>query len=336
MIATLVLAVLPTQRECPDCRLHERRAVLCEAHVVEERQALKATRRPLSYGLEEERLEALAILAHLTSAHVNAPSEKVLREIARALEDDSLRVRECAVSILGPPQHALLAMETLLDALSAAQKELKKLEGAEERLLKKRARRVIGRMGEVDVELEENRALQATTVAWRRTLMRQLVSFPDDRVVEALREISRPALEELRSALEIQDVLDRWASLELARSRLPPAMDVNAPLLALGSLGAIAPVLENLSVLENQIGALERSLLVQFMTEGSRILIEFRKRSLVDARNLTLMQIREALSGRDWPEALPDPLDVASLVAWLEASADSRPVHLPGIVSAVW
>src|SRR5262245_35693590 len=128
MLGTILLAWTLQGGACVDCGLlADGRAHLCAVHAEEERKAFDGTRKALASNLESERMSALEILAHLTTAHVNAPSDRVARRIADALKDEFPAVRESAVGLLGRPQHALICMESLLEAIAASEKEMDRL-----------------------------------------------------------------------------------------------------------------------------------------------------------------------------------------------------------------
>lgn len=331
MLVTLFLAATLSQHACADCGLVDRKVRLCATHAEEERVAFNGARKQLASKLAAERIAALESLGRLTRTHVNAPSEKVARGIADALEDESSAVRECAANLLGPPQHALVSMEALLDALSAAEKELR-------HLLKEKKELQVKSWGsglrgtektELETDLRRNERARESCLAWRRIVLARLGLFPDERVVAALCDIVRPVVAAPAEAREIDDITDKVVALREADERLPAAMDVNGTLVRLGNRAAIRTVIVNLTVLQAEVAEFEG-------WSSFRNIAEPLLRRLTEARTRSKEEIGVALSEKNPGRPLPDPFVVPLLLDWLQQNIELFPEHLPGVLSPAW
>jgi hypothetical protein len=339
VLATLFLVATLSCQTCTGCGLVNDKARLCAIHAEEERVALNDTRKQLASKVAAERIAALKTLGGLTRRHANAPSEKVARCIADALGDESSEVRELAVSLLGPPQHALVSMEALLDALSAVEKKLDHLLKEKRELQEKRSTPSLREKDEAKLEAEamRNESARESCLAWRRILLGQLGLFPDDRVVAAVCAISAPTVAGPAKALKIEGTVECWLALHEARKKLPAAMDVNAPLVRLRNREAVRAVITNLTVLQAEIADLEHS-----RSSLSDVLPSVREmenamlRALDEARSRTKEEMAAALAESPPGVPLPDPFVVPMLLDWLQQNLELFPEHLPGVVSPAW
>jgi hypothetical protein len=331
VLGSLFLAAALSQGVCADCGLVKDRVRLCAPHAEAERMAFNGTRKQLASEREEERIAALESLSRLTRTHVNAPSEKVARRIADALRDEFPAVRECAVGLLGPPQHALVSMEALLGALSAAEKELPRLTREKKELQGKLWSSGVRGKEKTELELDLRRSEHAreSLLAWRRIVLARLGHFPDERVVTALREIARPLVSAPARAREIEDITDKVVALRDADERLPEAMDVNGTLVRLGNREAVRTVIVNLTVLQAEIAEFEQW--DSFPHIAKPLL-----RGLEEARIRSKGEIAAALSEKAMQSTLPDPSMVLTFLEWLQQNLELFPEHLPGVSSPAW
>ncbi|MFT5153506.1 MAG: hypothetical protein ACI841_003507 [Planctomycetota bacterium] len=109
----LVLSWHPVDvcKYCQATRVCDKHAKLDEAEI-----------ERLSPGLSSEdardRIEALDEIAALTEEHENAPSKAVAKVLAKALEDDFLRVRDRAAMLISDGQHPEIAVTAMLSVMS--------------------------------------------------------------------------------------------------------------------------------------------------------------------------------------------------------------------------
>ena len=340
MIATLLAAGTLAIQTCASCTLAKDHARLCAPHAEEERAAFARARKALVSKLETERVAALEALSRLTGAHVNAPSEKVARRIADALADESDAVRERAANLLGPPQHALVCLDSLLEALSAAERQMERLRKDEKSLRKKSTgpRPSEKERKQLDADLASNERAQESLLAWRRTVLARLGLFRDERVVSVLRDLARPVIDAPAKARETEDALEAFLELEEAREKLPSAMDLNAPLVRLGNREAVQTVIENLTALQAEVADLERSRssLSGTTVVGLKNMTEARLRQLRESAERTTQEIASALSERASSAPPPERFQPSTLLEWLEKNVESFPERLPGIDSPAW
>jgi hypothetical protein len=315
---------------------------LCAPHLEEERVAFQRLRKPLVAETGAERSAALEALARLTTAHPNAPSEAVARRLAQALEDQDPAVRGRAADLLGPPQNALVALEALLEALSGTEREHLRLDKElRELIVKRRSGRGLSPVGVQELERREGEVAAAleAALAWRKRIVESLGLFPDERVVTSLHDLSQPRLAAFPRARERnarKDVLDAWEAQAEARERLPAAMDVNAPLVRLGSRAALAIVLENLTVLRDELELLSRE--DRSSSDGPpglRPMLEAQLSRLHDARIRTLAEIRAVLAARS-TTPVPERLQLETYLEELRASVASAADALAGVRSPCW
>jgi len=186
VLATLIVAWLSFE-SCSACSTVGRIVKLCEPHAAQERAAL--TREGTRLGSKDAaaRMAALDVLAALTEAHTNAPSARVAERLASALDDGDLGVRSHATSLLGPPQHALVSLDALVDALARIGKEHASLNDEYDELSEK-LRRKLSDKRRVDLlaDLEACDERRTALVQWRLELVDRLATFPDDRAVDAI------------------------------------------------------------------------------------------------------------------------------------------------------
>lgn len=338
VFATLVWIGMCAQ-SCAECTVVQEKVRLCAPHVEEERVTFQRLRKPLAAKTSAERIAALEEIAHLTTSHPNAPSEAVARRLAQALEDEDPAVRTRAVDLLGQAQNALVALEALLETLSATEREHLRLDKELREVVAKR-RSGRGPSGE---ELERREGEISATLdgvlAWRKRILEALGFFPDERVVTALRELSQPRLAAFPKARERnarKDILEVWQAQSEARERLPAAMDVNAPLVRLGSHTALAVVLENLTVLRDELDLLRQDDgKSSDGPPGLRPILEAQLSRMHDARIRTLAEIRAVLATRA-TTPVPERLQLETYLEELSASLDSAPGTLPGVRSPCW
>jgi len=330
LLATLCLAALSLQQPCADCGLVDKKVRLCASHAEEERLAFSNLRSPLASSLDSKRIAALEALGLLTMSHVNAPSEALARLIAKALADESPAVRECAAGLLGPPQHAVVCMEALLEALGAAERELRGLLREQKELRERQVGDLTPtekKKQEIEERLSRNQTALKSLLSWRRIVISRLGLFPDDRVVAALCDIARPLVSAPAKARKIDDILDKVTALRQADEKLPHAMDVNPALARLGSREALSTVIANLDVLQAEIAEFEQW--DSFPNIAKPLL-----QALTDARTRSLTGIGAALS--ESPSPPPNPLAIPTLLARMGESLAHAPKHLPGVVSPAW
>jgi len=331
MLGTMLLLCVGQGSVCGDCSLlRDGRVSLCSVHLDAERQALTETRKPLASGLASERIAALESLGHLADSHVNAPSDRIARRIAAALEDESLAVRTRAVQLLGRPQHALVCMESLLDALAASEKELRSVLPKEKALQEKiwSGHGTQKQRDKLALDLATSQRTHESLVAWRRVLLTQLGQFPDENVVTALCSLARPVMATPAEAREIDDAFEKMVAYRAAVQRLPDVMDVNGPLVRIGSSATIGTVIDNLSVLQAEIEELAQW---SSFREVSKPLLQ----GLRDARDRSLEDIGSALRERGARD-VPERLGLDSLLDWLRIHRESFPEGLAGVDSPAW
>jgi hypothetical protein len=337
MIAAVVLTVAQASRACADCALSKQKVVLCTPHADEERAAFGAMRKPLVSKSDDERIAALETLARLTTAHPNAPSPAVARRIAEALEDRSQAVRSRVVELLGPPQHALVCLEALLDAMKRAEKDLQQLVDDEQEMQAKRYDARGDAAEELAADLRAHAVRQESLLAWRRALVTQLALFADERVVTLLCEVSAQPVLALAASSRERDVLERWQAYMSAVEALPAAMDVNAALVRLGSRPAIQRVIENLVALKREIGELSDLPSVgPYGPIGMKNRMEAMHRELTAARDRTSKEIGASLAAKSVGAPLPEHAWLEPLLAWLLENAEYFPAELPGVRSPAW
>jgi len=337
VLASLLLCAPLACQTCAECTLEKLEVRLCAQHLEEERAALVATRKQLASELGTERIAALDTLSRLTRTHVNAPSERVAQRIAASLVDESGEVREHAADLLGPPQHAILSMEALLEALSKAEKELRRLQAEEQDLRRKWAYGPTLREKQkeaVQTDLARNATAQGSLLEWRLTVVSRLSLFPDDRVVTTLVGIASPLVDAPGKARKLEeDAVEKWGALKQADERLPAAMDLNGALVQLGNRAALRTVVANLHVLQAEIADLEGW---HTTLDGLRDMVKSLLRGLVDARDRSKHEIEDALVEKHLEVPLPKDRSVPWLLDWMEHNVEAFPEHLPGVVSPAW
>jgi len=330
LFVAFLLALALCQQTCPDCGLVTRKVRLCAPHAEEERLAFGELKRRLASPLESERIAALEDVALLTGRHANAPSEELARRLASGLQDEFPAVRARAASLLGPPQHALVCMEALLEALSAGERGLGKLLQKREDLLDEEIREYDAperKKRQRTEALQQNEQALDELLTWRRAVIDQLASFPDDRVVAALCELARPVVAAPGQARKIKDIIDKVTALRHADQKLPYAMDVNVALVRLGSRAALSTVIKNLGVLGAELTEFEG-------LAGSPRIQQPALRLLIEARVRSVEGIEGILNERSRP--LPEPLTLPGLEGVLSECLATAPEKLPGVTSPVW
>jgi hypothetical protein len=108
-------------------------------------------------------------------------------------------------------------------------------------------------------------------------------------------------------------------------------MDVNPPLVQLGSRAALETVIENLTVLQAQIAELEESRSPSSVP-GLVEMIEVLYSTLRDARDRNLRDISAILT----KDPLAAPFDLEGLLQRLQHDIESAPEALPGVISPAW
>jgi hypothetical protein len=319
MLALLLLTAPFAQVTCDVCSLVNEDVRLCKAHVEAEHSTFVRVRKQLSSRDESQRIAGLEALANLTWNHANAPSERVARRIASALDDRSDGVRERAAELLGRPQHATIAMKALLRALPGVEKEYEKLDRERDQLQEKRARSAVRSTQEkiLDRKLAENDDEVEALLGYRSAIIEQLGGFPDDRVVAALGEQS--------FGLDTTVALGRLGNRQALRTALAGLRDRQ----------------RLIDELEGYCNNLERSSgppQVQFRRYYETLLVDTQadlERLRADGESVQNWLII-VLSEKQYAPPAPTRWAPDVLGAWLEQNLDSFPEHLPGVTSPVW
>jgi hypothetical protein len=117
-VALALLASMTSARAevCAACSMADETARLCAAHEQAESAALARFAADIGGADSERAMAALEALAALTSAHDNAPSERVARALARGLESEDLGVRRTALRLLRNGQHQATARSAVMEA----------------------------------------------------------------------------------------------------------------------------------------------------------------------------------------------------------------------------
>lgn len=312
MIATLVLAALTALDTCAGCGVERREARLCEPHAQEERSVLARETRRLDSQDEAERLAALDEIAALTEAYANAPSGRVAKRIADALADESFAVRARAVERLGPPQHALEALDALTKALAGTAKEMKSTGSRWERLGEKlqdklpdaRRQETLAERKECERRMDELRDL-------RNALVARLAGFPDERALDAI----------------------------LAHTHRNLIMGNDEALILLGSGRAVRAIADSFRTAEENLAAMEvefaevkrRSGPDTLLTGLATVALDNAK----DAYAKHRAELVELLTARG---ATPPAATAGARAwrAWIENHAAGLQERLPGIASPAW
>lgn len=296
---------------CPACLVREKEVVLCAPHAAEDREVVTRELKRVRSKNEEEQIAALEAIAALTRAHQNAPSPRVVKALAVGLDQDSLVVQATAGSLLGPPQHALDALDLLLDRLDRADRELAKILAEQRRLREKvpqpepirapyGSKQYWDELGEqLQRGTKESLKLSAVlsrahaAVGLKSILVLALAEFPDDRAVAAV----------LRS----EELLATDAG--------------TVSLFALGSRPAVATALAAAArwhaepVPEDEKAREHRATRARFFQQALE--------ELAQERGLLPCPVASELPLTEWQ-------------AWLERHRAALPESLPGLRSPVW
>ncbi len=312
MLATFVLT-LAALDTCASCRMELQASFLCEPHAEAERAALARETRRLAAKEEAERLAALDALAALTEAHTNAPSERVAKRIAQALDDDSLAVRARAVERLGRPQHALVAVDALTEALEDAWK-LKREWGKEYKGLVERS---TDKLSDAKREkLGAERAALGARIddlnALHRQLVTRLAEFPDERALDAI-------LANTARNLIFED------GEALARIGTRRALDafVDGIRIAEDNLASLARERDEVVEKANGITTLATAVAVAAYDSAAERVAARRARLVELLAERGLVAPGPSATVRDWGR-------------WLAENRDAIPDRLPGITSPAW
>jgi DNA repair exonuclease SbcCD ATPase subunit len=313
MISALLLTLVVSGDTCGSCACVGRDVSLCSAHGEAERSTMALVKKQLESADESERIAALEALAALTTAHENAPSERVVNRIATALADPSFAVRTRAAELLGRPQHALAGLTVLEKTLAAAEKEMKSATKECEKRSKQLAKGDLAlekRRAILD-ELQACRAQVDTIAAWMAKLTAQLATFPDDRSVDAIcahtsRDVpsANLALARLGSRRAVEAVIDGVRCNDQALAQARASVDSRRSLLS-SAPEILQGFEQELKQIEDGIAASNRDIVSALAEHGVR------------------------------PPAPPhDSYD--DWVRWFEANEERFPQHLPGITSPAW
>lgn len=110
--------------DCTLCTSESNRTRLCKPHKQDEKELISRAKRLWKKADRKVRLELLGDVAGLSRAHENAPSEKVAAFLADRLSDGDPKVAEEAARLLLEGQHPDVVIESLVDALSDADRKL--------------------------------------------------------------------------------------------------------------------------------------------------------------------------------------------------------------------
>jgi hypothetical protein len=172
---------------CVACSIVGRAVNLCEPHEAEELAALERESTRLKSKDAATRMAALDALAALVASHTNAPSARVAKRIASSLDDDDIEVRSHCTSLLGRPQHALVSLDALMDALARSTREHGPLNAEYDALSDKlRGKLSDKRRADLQADREACNERRRALARWRRELVDRLATFPDDRAVNAI------------------------------------------------------------------------------------------------------------------------------------------------------
>jgi hypothetical protein len=286
---------------------------LCEPHAAAEQAAFTEEGRLLVSKHAVERMKALNALAALTEAHTNAPSARVAKRIASALDDGDMEVRTYALGLLCRPQHARASLDALVDALARTKREQDTLTAdcgsLWGRLLAKSSEKGRAELGvEFWACIERREALGR----WRLALLDRLATFPDDRAVEAILEHTHRNL----------------------------LLGGDEALVQLGSRKAIRALIEsfegcdrNLDVARKKVEAWKAGYR-GWRTHGSALSEE-----ALGNLHERYVRVREGLVTRFAEHGLiapPAMADTAVWCAWIEKNLDVFPERLPGLASPAW
>lgn len=328
MLPALVLTLLQGLAPCPACSVEGKEAHLCAPHADEEKQVLARAAKRSGSKDPDERAAALDELARLTHAHANAPSRRVAERLCSAFDDDSYAVRRHAAELLGPPQHAEAALSGLLEALRSAENERLRLEKERQKLRTKQAgspRPRESQMAQLKSAEAENVAQGAALLLWRAAVLEQLGTLPDDRVVDAILELTPRDL----------------------------ALGGNEALLRLGRRDGLEALVESLRVFEERLVAAEKEVAEQeqqllllkqgdrpkAVLDGSEYLLMLACKELADVKAAGDAHLPELVRIADERGLGPAPAlgtrPHAPWKTWLAAHLAAAPTHLTGVSSPV-
>jgi len=319
MLALLLLTAPLAQVTCDACSLVNKDIRLYKIHVEAEHSTFVRVRKQLSSRDESQRIAGLEALADLTWDHANAPSERVARRIASALDDRSGDVRERAAELLGRPQHATIAMEALLRALPGFEREYEQLDRERDRLQKKRAKSTVRSMQVkvLDRKLAANDEEMSALRKRRSTIIEQLGNYPDDRVVDALCERSW--------GLDTTVALGRLGSRQALRTAMASLRARQRRIVGLD--GYCADLEQSLGPPQIQYQRHYETLLVDAKADIERLEADGES-----VQNWLITVLAEA----DHDPPVPDTWAPHVLGVWLKRNLDSFPEHLPGVTSPAW
>ncbi len=314
MLATLISFALFSFGSCSTCATTGRDVRLCAAHAAEERAVLG--REGLRLGSKDlaTQIAALDALAALTEAHANAPSAQVAERIASALDDTSFELQTHAASLLGPPQHAVISLEALVEALAHAKKEQLPLNVEYDALNGKLAGKLQDkRRAELRAALKSCDDRRVALGRWRHFLVARLALFKDDRSVDAI----------------------------LAHTFRNLLSGDGDTLLLLGNRNAVRALIESFSACDRDLMNADKQLAEQKSArkDQSRTLGDALAEVAVENMHKASTAARQALITSFAARGLTAPAadaDSATWKKWIEQNLESFPDHLPGITSPAW
>jgi hypothetical protein len=314
MLAALFVTVVLGLDVCSTCASTGRDVKLCEPHAALERATLDREKSGLKSKEPAAAVAALDAIAALTAPHANAPSPKVAQTIATGLGHESATVRRRAAELLGPPQHADVALDALVRALADTQKQAARLRTEMKALDTQLATKQTDKRRETLTAehkscVEETRQLSE----WRRTLTARLAVFPDDRAVDAILDCTQ------RNLVLESDV----ALVQLGNKKALRALKES---IEKGDL--------NLADLEKELAAREAERKNKPMTLGraleERAVDQVRERLSSARRELAAAFAERKLT------APPPEADSATWTTWIDANLAAFPDSLPGVARAAW